>query len=138
MSALTTRFEDLAAALVAHAAGVYRLEAAVRLLIGDRRWLEREDFLTLCVQLDVDGADGFAGVDWMGTVTALGAGRLPCSSGERQVLLLAAGLAGGVPVDLRDALTSIDHATAVLVAETVAHAAGLRRCAMLPDGGSRR
>ena len=71
-------------------------------------------------------------------VTALGAGRLPCSGGERQVLLVAAGLAEGVPVDLRESLTSIDGATAVLVVDVVAHAAGLRHRSALGDCGSQR
>ena len=71
-------------------------------------------------------------------MTALAAGRLPCSGGERQVLLLAVGLAEGVPVDLRDALTSIDGTTAVLVADVVAHAAGLRGRTTVLDGGSVR
>ncbi len=66
----------------------------------------------------------FACVDWAGVAAALQTGRLACSHGERQVLLLAASLAEGVPVDLRDALTGLDDTTAALVATVVAHAAG--------------
>jgi hypothetical protein len=32
-------------------------------------------------------------------------GVLPCSDGERQVLLVAASIAGGIPVDLRGAVS---------------------------------
>ena len=68
----------------------------------------------------------FACVDWSAAVAALAVGRLPSSGGERQVLLLATSLAEGVPVDLREALTSIDGPTAALVIDAVGHAAGLR------------
>jgi hypothetical protein len=51
-SALTTRFEDLASALVAHMAGIYCEEAAVGLLIGHRWWFG-ENFLAECVQVGV-------------------------------------------------------------------------------------
>jgi hypothetical protein len=43
-------------------------------------------------------------IDWPAAVAALDTGGLPCSSGERQILRLAASLAEGIPVDLRDAL----------------------------------
>jgi hypothetical protein len=52
---------------------------------------------------------------------------LPCSDGERQVLLVAASIAGGVPVDLREAALCMDAASAVLVADAVLHVAGARR-----------
>jgi hypothetical protein len=111
-------------ALVAHAAGIYCEEAAVRLLIGHRSWLCREDFLAAYIQLGVVEACAFACVDWTGVAAALQTGRLACSHGERQVLLLAASLAEGVPVDLRDALASLDDTTAALVTNAIMHAAG--------------
>jgi hypothetical protein len=109
--------------------GIYCDEAAVRLLTGHRRWLSREDFLAECVNVEVvaDGEPARAFVDWSAVVAALKAGRLVCSGGERQVLLLAVSLAEGVPVDLRDALVGLDQATMVLVAEVVLLAAGHRR-----------
>src|SRR5262249_50597982 len=110
-TALTTRFEDLAAVLVVHAAGVCSLEAAVRLLIGQRRWLERADFLAACVVAECgpDGAVRSAFVDWLAVAAALDAGALPCSGGERRVLLVALSLAEGVPIDLREALCGLDR-----------------------------
>ena len=52
-SALTTRFEDLAWAVVAQVAGIYREEAVAGLLIGHRWWPCGEDFLAECVQVGV-------------------------------------------------------------------------------------
>ena len=51
------------------------------------------------------------------------------------MLLLATSLAEGVPVDLSDVLTGLDEATAALVADVIAHAAGHRRYVLtLGDG----
>jgi hypothetical protein len=36
------------------------------------------------------------------TVAALESGRLPCSDGTAQILRIAASIADGIPVDLRD------------------------------------
>jgi hypothetical protein len=57
-------------------------------------------------------------------VAALGSGSLPCSHGESQVLRIAASLAVGVPVDLREAALCLDAANAARVARAVCHAAG--------------
>ena len=104
------------------------MEAAVRLLIGQRRWLERADFVAACVLADVapDGAVTAAFIDWPAMIGALDAGDLPCSGGERRVLLVALSLAEGVPVDLREAMCGLDRQALVLVAECVAHAGGYR------------
>lgn len=124
--------------LVAHARGIYSTEAAVRLLIGQRRWLERADFLTACVVVEVApcGAVTAAFIDWPAAIEALEAGDLPCSGGERRVLLLTASLAEGVPVDLRETLCGLDHPTLALVAGCVAHAGGYRD-GVLVAGASR-
>jgi hypothetical protein len=107
-------------------AGICCEEAAVGLLIGHRRWLCREDFLGECVQVGAGEVDVFACVDWTAAVAALKVGRLGCSSSERRVLLLAASLAEGVPVDLSDVLTGLDETSAGLVVNVIAHAAGHR------------
>ncbi len=44
--------------------------------------------------------------------------------GERQVLLVAASLAEGIPVDLREAALCMDAANAARAAQAVCHAAG--------------
>ena len=67
-----------------------------------------------------------AAVDFEAAAAALVAGVLPCSSGERRVLRLAASIGAGVPVDLREALTGLDEANSGLVAAAVLHAAGRR------------
>ncbi len=53
-------------------------------------------------------------------------GVLPCSDGERQVVLVAASIAAGVPVDLREAALCMDAANAARAARAVCHAAGCR------------
>jgi len=49
---------------------------------------------------------------------------MPCSAGERQVLLIAASIAEGIPVDLREAALCLDAAGAARAARAVCHAAG--------------
>jgi hypothetical protein len=51
---------------------------------------------------------------------------LPCSDGERQVLLVAASIAEGIPVDLREAALCMDAANAGRAARALCHAAGCR------------
>jgi hypothetical protein len=108
------------------AKGLLCLEAAVELLIGHRSWLWREDFGQVAVEVGrhVLTGQALASVDLVAAVQSLEAGVLPCSSGERQVLLVAAGIAEGVPVDLREALSALDAGTITLVARAVLHAAG--------------
>ena len=70
-----------------------------------------------------------AWMDWLGAVSALEAGGLPCSHSEAQVLKVAASIAEGVPVDLREVVGGLDGANTVLVATAVLHAAGHRHAA---------
>lgn len=63
-------------------------------------------------------------VDWQAVVTALDAGRLPCSGSEGQVLRIAASLAEGIPVDLGAAVTGLDQTNLGLVAAAVLAAGG--------------
>jgi hypothetical protein len=104
------------------------LEAAVELLIGHRAWLYREDFTGIAVEpgRDVFSGREIAAVDFEAAAAALEAGVLACSSGEGQVLRLAASIAAGVPVDLREALTALDQASSGLAAAAVLYAAGHR------------
>jgi hypothetical protein len=57
-----------------------------------------------------------AGVDFEASATVLEEGELPCSSGEGRVLRLAASIAAGVLVDLREVLTGLDEASSGLAA----------------------
>lgn len=119
----------LSTALRAHARGIYALEAAAELLIEQRTWLRRNDFTAAFVSMghgwrtDVE----LAHMDWKAAITALNNGGLPCSGGEGRMLRLAASLADGIPVDLRDAVTGIDANNVTLVNKAILHASGRRQ-----------
>ena len=124
-----TSFIALSTALRAHSQGVYSLEAAAELLIEHRTWLRRDDFAAVFVGTGrglLTDAD-LAQVNWQAAVTALNAGGLPCSGGEGRVLRLAASLADGIPVDLRDAITGIDSDNITLMSKAILHASGHRQ-----------
>jgi hypothetical protein len=74
-----------------------------------------------------------AAVDFAAAADAV-QGVLPCSDGERQVLLVAASIADGIPVDLREAALCLDAANAALAAQAVCHAAGRRVLVVTEDG----
>jgi hypothetical protein len=86
---------------------------------------------------EADGAV-MATVDFTAAADALEAGALPCSAGERRVLQVAASLACGVMVDLREAVTGLDAGNAVLAAAAVLHAAGHRDLGARLAGGEGR
>ena len=132
---LTTCFDDLAAAVRAWAKGWLPTEAAVELLISHRAWLEREDFLQVAVEVRWEpfGGGEVAAVDFAAAAGAV-QGVLPCSDGERQVLLVAASIAEGIPVDLREAALCMDAANAARAAQAVCHAAG-RRVQVVAEAG---
>jgi hypothetical protein len=118
----------LSSALRVWAKGQFSTEAAVELLIGHRSWLFREDFLAVAVESGWEVFSGreMAAVDFAAAASALEAGVLPCSGGEGRVLRIAASIAEGVPVDLREAVTGLDEDNAVLAAAAVLRAAGHR------------
>jgi hypothetical protein len=126
-SRLTTCFEDLAEAIRGWAKGWLPTEAAAELLIAHRSWLERDDFLRTAVEIEWEPFRGreIAAVDFAAAADAV-QGMLPCSDGERQVVLVAASIAGGIPVDLREAALCMDAANAARAARAVCHAAGCR------------
>jgi len=125
-------------ALRACASGIHPLEAGTSLLIECGSWLHRADFTSRFVTTGTSISDGstlLASIDWAAAITALIAGQLPASSGERRVLLLAASIAGGIPVSLCDTLPGIDHRNASLVVKAIAHATGqASRVITHPDG----
>ena len=118
---------DLPAALRACARGFYPAEASVELLIGHGSFLARSDFTRRFIWLGTSISDGIttmAQIDWPAVITALDAGELPCSGGERRILQLAASLAAGIPVDLRDAVTGLDDHNIRLLLTAISHASG--------------
>jgi hypothetical protein len=121
--------DDLAAALRACAAGLYPLEAGVALLAGNGTFLHRPDFTSRFITTGTGTSDGttpMADIDWDAAITALRAGELPCSGGERRVLQLSSSLAGGIPVDLRDAVTGLDDGNIARLVTAILHASGKR------------
>ena len=115
----------LAGQLRAWARGIYPDEAGVGLLIGHAVFLHRADFTSRFITTPAS-SDGtpLAVIDWPAAIAALD-GSLPCS-GENRMLRLAASLAAGIPVNLRDALTGIDGRGIQLVLQAVLHASGHR------------
>lgn len=119
----------LAAALRACADGFYPAEAAAELLIGHASWLYRDDFRDGYVDVGTSITDSItvmATIDWPAAIAALGNGGLPGSGGERRVMRLAASLADGIPVDLRDAFTGMDTANVDRAVRAMLHASGRR------------
>ena len=118
---------QLDTALRACASGIHPLEAGTSLLIDCGSWLHREDFTSRFITTGTsisDGATMMASTDWEAAITALNGGQLPSSSGERRILLLAASIAGGIPVSLYDILPGIDQRNASLAIKAIAHATG--------------
>ena len=116
----------LAGPLRAWARRIYPDEAGVELLIGHATFLHRADFTARFIDTPAS-SDGtpVAVIDWAAAITALDAS-LPCSGGEQRMLRLAASLAGGIPVNLRDALTGIDDRGIQLLIKAVLHASARR------------
>ena len=93
MTAATT------AALRACAAGYYPAEAGTELLIRHDCFLRRRDFAGFVHTGTsiTDGLTPMAQIDWDAAISALHAGQLPASGGERRILQLAASIAEGSP-----------------------------------------
>ena len=113
----------LTAALRACAAGFYPSEAGTGLLISHGGFLDRPDFAGKFIEHGTSGGTAMAAIDWDAAVAALSQGELPCSGGERRIFLLSASLAGGIPVDLRDAATGLDDRRLITA---ILHASGKR------------
>jgi hypothetical protein len=100
--------DHLATALMARATGIYAAEAGVNLLIANGTFLHRDDFASRFVRHGTTRGTPMAAIDWDAAITALANGEAPCSGGERRILQLAASLAAGTPVSLRDTVTGLD------------------------------
>jgi hypothetical protein len=116
----------LAAALRAAAAGILPGEAGTSLLIGCGAFLHRSDFTDRFTETAASMSDGtpLAWVNWDNAITALNTGQIPASSGETAILRLAASLAAGIPVSLRDTTTALDQHNLQLLTTAIRHAAG--------------
>jgi hypothetical protein len=118
----------LAGALRACAADLYCEEAAAELLIGHGTFLRRADFAAcICEGTSIAGGTTLmASIGRDAADAALRTGNLPASSGERSILELAASIASGTPVSLRDTVTSLDDANLEFLITAIRHAAGHR------------
>ena len=93
------------------------------MLIAHHGWLDRTDF-TRFIDLAWSATDPptrVAVLDWPAAISALDAGDLPCSTGERHVLRLAASLTDHALVHLGDAVTSLDHTNTQILIEAILH-----------------
>jgi hypothetical protein len=129
---LTTGFEDLSTGLRVWARGLWCLRVAVELLIGHRHWLWRSDFGDVALKRgrQVFTGERFVTVDFVAAAEALAAGALPCSPDERQILLIAASIAEGTPVDLRAACEGLDAGSVALAIGALSAAAGCDEAAL--------
>lgn len=118
---------QLSAALRAAAVGLQPDEAAADLIIGHGAYLLRPDF-TRHIETAASASDGtpVAWIDWDAVIADLNGGRLSSSAGEKRVLRIAASLATGYPVSLRDAIPGLDQHNLHLVETAIRHAAGGR------------
>jgi hypothetical protein len=116
------------AALRAGADGICAFEASVELIIAHACWLDRDDFADFIATVTsvTDSATEIALINWPAAITALDAGELPCSSGERKLLQLAASLACHIPVSLGAAVTGLDDRNIQLLVGAILHASGRR------------
>jgi len=120
---------DLPEALRAWARGLLAAEAGVELLISNGSFLTRRDFRDRFISVRPGNAHGdpnMATIDWQDIIAALDVRDLPCSGGEQRILRLAASLADGSPVSLRDTITGLDHANISLLITAILRAAGIR------------
>ncbi|GAB2868520.1 hypothetical protein GCM10022221_81820 [Actinocorallia aurea] len=110
------------------ARGLLSAEASVEMLIGHRIWLSRADFVARYIEVETDpahvGDAPMAFVRWKAAVGAVRAGRLVCSASEAAMLRIAASIAEGHSVDLRDALSGLDGTNLRLVLEALARLNG--------------
>jgi hypothetical protein len=115
----------LAALIEGTAAGLLADTAAAGLIIAHGHFLHDPAFRKI-IAAGSSVADGqpFAVIRWNAAVTALELGCLHATGSERAVLLIAASIAGGTPVSLRDCLGSLDRRNIALVTAAVAAANG--------------
>jgi hypothetical protein len=118
--------DDLTTALHACATGLLPLEAGTGLLISNGAFLHRDDFTRRFITYGTSGGTLMAAVDWDAAITALNGSGLPCSGGERRILLLSASLAAGTPVSLSETVTGLDQDNTVRLITAIRHAAGKR------------
>ena len=116
---------QLSAALRAAAAGIHPDEGGTGLIISHGAFLHRNDF-TRHIETAACISDGtpMAWIDWDAVITTLDSGHLPASGGEQRIVCIAASLAAGCPVSLREAIPGLDQRNLCLVTTAPRRAAG--------------
>ena len=119
------RTELLVSCLREDAGGLLADTAAVDLLARHHTWLARPDFrrhihIGRCHATDTP----LAYIRWRAALTALTSGQLPCSTGEADILRIAAGLGANIPVQLRHVLGGLDRHNIGLVTDAIVYANG--------------
>jgi hypothetical protein len=117
---------QLSAALRAAAAGIHPDEAAAGLIISHGVFLRRDFTRRVETAASIGVGTPMAWIDWGAVITALDGGGLPASGGEQRIVRIAASLAAGHPVSLRDAIPGLDQRSLGL-ATAIRHAAGQRQ-----------
>jgi len=125
VNAETLTAGQLAALLRGTAAGMLADTAAADLLIAHGHFLDDPAFRRIVAAgSSVTDGQPFAVIRWNAAVTALELGSLHATGSERAVLLIAASLAEGTPVSLRECLGSLDRRNIALVTSAIAAANG--------------
>ena len=117
----------MAAALRATADGPHADQTAAELVISHGAFLERGEFSRYITTEPSISNGTLALIDWDAVLTALDRGGLAVSDSERHILLIAASLADGHPVSLRDVIPGLDQRNLHLVTAAICRAAGERR-----------
>jgi len=117
--------DRLACLLRDAAAGMLADTAAVDLVCAHGHFLHDPGFRRIIAAgSSITTGQPLAVIRWNAAVHALQSGHLPCSGSERAVLLIAASLAEGIPVSLRDCLGNLDRRNITLVTAAIAAANG--------------
>ena len=125
MNTATIPADRLACLLRDAAAGMCADTAAVDLICRHGHFLHDPGFRRIIAAgSSITTGQPLAVIRWNAAVHALESGHLPCSGSERAILLIAASLAEGIPVSLRDNLGNLDRRNITLVTGAIIAANG--------------
>jgi hypothetical protein len=125
VNTVTIPADRLACLLRDAAAGMCADTAAVDLICRHGHFLHDPGFRRIIAAgSSITTGQPLAVIRWNAAVHALESGHLPCSGSERAILLIAASLAEGIPVSLRDCLGNLDRRNITLVTGAITAANG--------------
>ena len=125
MNTATIPADRLACLLRDAAAGMCADTAAVGLICAHGHFLhDPGSRRIIAAGSSITTGQPLAVIRWNAAVHALESGHLPCSGSERAILLIAASLAEGIPVSLRDNLGNLDRRNITLVTGAITTANG--------------